>query len=201
MSLPHGESPAFASRTAPPKILSAFAALAVGVVSAGACPVQFTQHALGSYFEHCPDSLPSLSYLFLLSDPAGVNTGALDAVCRDAASETSQFIPCQPEAGVPGDGRVTIQMDWGGVGTQITGCPHPERAINGAARLHVHTVSENGQSILTSVSYQFDMATYVIEGPNPTRDRTSFRSPATSPRAGFSGSTPRHPLRGIWLQT
>ena len=158
------------SRSALPKILMVFAAITLGVVSAGACPVQFMQHGIGSWFEHCPDSLPSLSHAFLLSNPAGVNTGAVDIVCRELNSQTSQYIPCQPEAGVLGDGRVTIQFDWGGINTGFVGCPNPAGTTNGSARLHIHTVSQDGQSILTSISYSVDVASYFVDFAHPYTD-------------------------------
>lgn len=168
MNLPRRASlAAVGSRTASSKILMVFAAMAVGVVSAGSCPVLFTQHAFGTYFEHCPDSLPSLGHLFLLSDPAGVNTGAVDVVCRDASTETSQRVQCQPEAGVPGDGRVTIQFDWGGINTGFVGCPFPSVTGNGSARVHLHTVTEDGQSVLTSLSYHNDTVSYFVDFAHP----------------------------------
>lgn len=111
--------------------------------------------------------MPLESHFFLLADPGGVNSATVDAVCREAPSETSQFIPCQPEAGVPGDDRVTIQFDRGGVGPDFPGCPNPLSAGNGNARIHTHTVTAEGTSILTSLSFQQDFSFYVVELAQP----------------------------------
>ncbi|HEV8199322.1 MAG TPA: putative metal-binding motif-containing protein [Candidatus Polarisedimenticolia bacterium] len=149
------------------KVLMSVAAIAVGVVSAGTCPgPQFTAHMLGSWFEHCPDGNATFSYIYLLSNPAGVNTAGLSSVCRDRSALTSQGIPCQPEAGVYGDGQVTIEFDWSGVGA-FPGCPNPAGFPNGSARLHTHTVAEDGTSVLTSLSYSTDFSSYLVEGAHP----------------------------------
>lgn len=149
------------------KILVPLASLAVAIVSVGACPVQFTSHILGSWFEHCPDSAPLMSHFFLLTDPAGVNSANINTVCREFPSQTSQFIDCQPEAGTVGDDRVTLQFDWGGVGTATLGCPNPTGAVDGSNRLYTHTVSVDGTSVLASISYNVAIATYALEFAHP----------------------------------
>jgi len=147
---------------------TALIAFAVAVASVGTCPVtQPVQHSLGSYFEHCRDDRPLLSHFFLLTDPAGVNSANVDAVCRVFPSLTSQFIPCQPEAGIPGDDQVTLEFDWGGVGPAFPGCPSPLRSVNGGARIHTHTVTADGTSILTSLSFSVDYSFYVVEMAQP----------------------------------
>ena len=150
------------------RMLTALGAIAVGIVSAGTCPTdQFVIHILDGTFEHCRDDVPLYGHFFLLSDPAGVNSAAVSGVCREFPSVTSQLIDCQPVAGTPGDNHVTIQFDWGGVGPAFPGCPNPLRAGNGTARMHTHTVTADGTSILTSLTFQVDMALYPVEFAQP----------------------------------
>ena len=149
-------------------IFTALAAMAVGVVSAGMCERdQFTNHMLDSYFEHCRDDQPLYSHFFLLEDPAGVNSAAIDAVCRAYPSQTVQFIPCQPPVGVQGDNIVAIQFDWGGVGPAFPGCPNPTWSVDGSQRIHTHTVTADGTSVLTSLSFSQDFGSYVVEMAHP----------------------------------
>jgi hypothetical protein len=149
------------------RLLTALSAVAAGVISAGTCPgPQFLQHSLGSYYEHCRDNQPVSGYLFLLTDST-VNSSNLDPVCSTGLpNQTQQLIPCQPEAGLPGDGLVTLQFDWGGIGDP-SGCPDPDNTNNGGLRMQTQVVSDDGTSVLASVAYSVDFAGYVVEFAHP----------------------------------
>src|SRR5262245_12079676 len=86
---------------------------------------QFLQHSLGMFFTGCPDATPVAGYAYVLGTDT-TNTVAATLACNDATQSTNQFIPCQPEAGIPGDGNVTIQYDWGGATNTPPGtaCPN-----------------------------------------------------------------------------
>ena len=64
--------------------------------------------------------------------------------------ETTQRIPCQPEAGTLGDGRITTQFDWSGLYVPGTACPDPSTLGGEASRTMVHVVLSSGRSIIVS---------------------------------------------------
>jgi len=133
------------------------------------CPsAQFLQHSLGMFFTGCPDATPVAGYAYVIGSDATLNTFAATLACNDATQSTNQFIACQPEAGIPGDGNVTVQYDWGGAAQTPTGtnCPNPS-GLPGVGRNVLQVVANDGSSVLVSIGYQPDFATFVVESAHP----------------------------------
>lgn len=148
---------------------------AAGIVAAvpssvfATCPsAQFLQHSLGMFFSGCPDATPVAGYAYVVGSDATLNTFGASLACNDASVMTNQFIPCQPEAGIPGDGNVTIQYDWGGASNTPTGtnCPNPS-GVAGVGRNVLQVVANDGSSVLLTIGFQTDFATYVVESAHP----------------------------------
>jgi hypothetical protein len=113
----------------------------------------------------------------------------------DGTSLSGQLIPCQPTAGTIGDGRVTLQFDWGGLGNPA-GCPNPLGAVTGSARIMTQTVTQDGTSILVSLGFNQDYGFYPVDFAHPWNgsaplplfcddaDRRLLRIDATSSSGG-----------------
>src|SRR5881409_1978715 len=89
-----------------------------GWSNAGAACAVYTPmyHSFDSYLL-CDDTLRPTGYAYQQSDPAGVNTDSVRILC-----EAADGVRCNlPASGVSGDGRVTIETDWSGLG--VIGCP------------------------------------------------------------------------------
>jgi hypothetical protein len=156
-----------AARRRTSRLLTVLGAVAVGLVSGATCPKdEFVQHTLDGFFENCRDDQVLLGYFFLISDPAGTNTAGLNPVCADSSATTGQSIPCQPMAGTLGDGHVTLQFDWGGIGDPA-GCPNPLSAVTGSARIQTQTVTQDGTSILLNLGFNQDYGFYPVDFAHP----------------------------------
>src|SRR5437762_10305672 len=128
------------------------------------CPRdQILQHAVGGYFTNCPDARPVKAYAYAVNSTAAapINSGSVDIACEDAASTNGQASPCQPEAGLAGDGNVTILFDWGGGGT-FSGCPNPQTLAN-TGRNVVQVVANDGSSLVVSVGFSPDLQQYPVD--------------------------------------
>jgi len=158
-------------------------ALALPQPASATCPNSLpVQHGLGSFFANCPDSAPVDGYLYVLGqDTAGqlnpMNSNSttaaagadqkIDFVCEAAGATTEQVIDCQPEAGVSGDGNVTISFDWGGINlSNGTVCPNPG-GVPGVARNVIQVVANDGSSLIATVGFSLDFAYYLVEAAGP----------------------------------
>jgi Putative metal-binding motif len=122
----------------------------------------FVGHRFGGWFEHCPDATPLSAYIYALASPTTVNTNDLDIVCESADSSNASSISCAPEAGLPGDGRVTLSFDWSL--PAANGCPLPYGGVaGGTGRLVTILAGDGGSSLLTSVDFSNDVAAYAVD--------------------------------------
>ncbi|HYS05797.1 MAG TPA: hypothetical protein VEW47_11455 [Candidatus Dormibacteraeota bacterium] len=132
------------------------------------------QHLLGGWFSNCTE--PVRAFAFGVSSnvapdttcpngAASCNTGSVLIACPDAGSSNGQLAGCQPDAGTPNDGNVTILFDWGGGGS-FTGCPNPAQAAN-IGRNYVQVVDAKGKSLFVTVPYSFDLGAYALDLAQP----------------------------------
>jgi hypothetical protein len=141
------------------------------------CPRdQIMQHAVGGFFQNCPDANPvsGAAYAVNTTAAAPINTGTVDIVCEDGSpgAVSGQGSPCQPEAGVVGDGKVTVQFDWGG-GGNFSGCPNP-LLQNNVGRNVIQVVANDGSSVMVSVGFSPDLQQYPVDFAEvPTPEFTS----------------------------
>jgi hypothetical protein len=129
------------------------------------------QHIIGMFFTGCPDATPVQGYAYVVGQEATLNTsttaGFLNPTCNDGTGTTTQGQVCQPEAGIPGDGNVTVTFDWGGP-AQTNGSLCPNAAgVPGVGRNVVEVVANDGSSIIMSVSYSIDFGGYILEMAHP----------------------------------
>jgi hypothetical protein len=122
-------------------------------------------HGLDSYFA-CPDSGSFGAFAWQLTAPEVTHTGAVDILC-----EAPNGVGClSPISGAAGDGRATIETDWGNPG--INGCPVEP---NGPRRVAIATAwgsSTGGASLLASLSgSNFDVG-YTVEMAHPFEPQT-----------------------------
>src|SRR5439155_2033123 len=100
-------------------------------------------HGVETFFT-CMNVNPVAAFAYQQSDPAGVNTGGVRISC-EARDDDS----CFGMSGVAGDGRVTIETDWGSPG--VLGCPisssGPQRVIIALAS----TWGRFGQGLIVSL--------------------------------------------------
>jgi len=157
------------------KIFSAGLVLAA-VLFAGAAPVQAvcsgldTQvmfHGLDSYFDQCPDDNAVTGYTYLISAPAGTNSGAQTFVCNQGFIQNGIGVPCPPQAGIAGDDIVAIYYDWGTGNPGSVGCPNPSGAGNGITPIVLQVTANNGASVMTSLSFNSDVLGYLVEQAHP----------------------------------
>jgi len=132
------------------------------------------QHILGMFFTGCPDYRPVQGYAYVLGQEATINTTtttpaqpSIDIVCEDGSLLTDQGGLCQPEAGVPGDGNVTVSFDWGGP-EQTNGAACPNAAgVPGVGRNVIQVVANDGSQVLITVGYSVDFGGYILEMAHP----------------------------------
>lgn len=165
------------------KILT-LAAVAMAVVALpsavyATCPgiSQPLQHGLGQFFASCPDNAPVDGYAYVLGQEATLNSTAtspqagadqkIDFVCEAVGALTEQSIDCLPEAGVAGDGNVTVQFDWGGINlTNGTACPNAG-GVPGIGRNVIQVVANDGSSVIATVGFSVDFGYYLVEAAHP----------------------------------
>ena len=155
------------------RILTVLAAAAVVVVGtpspalATCAAAQFLQHSLVTFVD-CPDATPVAGYAYVLGSDATMNTVGATLACNDGTASTNQFIPCQPDAGIPGDGIVTIQYDWGGASNTPSGALCPNTTSDPAqGRNVVQVVANDGSSVIVSVGFEPFGATFYVDAAHP----------------------------------
>lgn len=116
------------------------------------------------YITNCPDASQVSGWVYLLSNPAGANSGAQSdaVVCEQGGVLNEIFLPCQPEAANPGD--VTIYYDFGQGNPGAVGCPNPTQAgPDGVFPVAVQVVCNNGAGAILVVGYAQGLLMYLIE--------------------------------------
>ena len=155
------------------RVLTVVAAAAVvamatpSPVSAVCANPQFLQHSLVQ-FTNCPDDTPVAGYAYVLGNDATMNSLAATLVCNVGTAETSQNIACQPDAGIAGDGIVTIQYDWGGNSNVPAGslCPNTSGDPT-QGRNVVQVVANNGASVNVMVGFEPLTLTFYVDSAHP----------------------------------
>jgi len=129
---------------------------------------QALQHALGGFFNNCPDASPVAGFAYALSGStttnaqATINTGTVPFVCNDNTGVSGSGAACQFESGTPGDGNVTVQWDWNNTVGNNIGCPDPTGAANFGRNI-LQVIANNGASLLLSVGFSTDLGEYVVD--------------------------------------
>jgi len=119
------------------------------------------QHALGGWFENCPDANPVQGFAYVRGSRSTINTGTVDIICEDN-NLNGQFGQCPfVDGNVAGDGVITVSTDWGG-STAIVGCPNPTQQA-GIGRNIVEIAANDGSSLILSVGYSFDLGQYAVD--------------------------------------
>jgi hypothetical protein len=157
------------------KTLATGMALLAALVFAAVTPAQAsctltTQvvfHGLGSWFDNCPDAQPVGAYAYLISNPAANNSAGQDLVCEDNSGTNSIGVSCQFECGVSGDGKVTIQYDWGIGNSGALGCPNPVGDGDGSTPVAVQVTCNNGASLLVTTGYLVSLGGFEMEIAQP----------------------------------
>jgi len=122
------------------------------------------QHALGGWFENCPDANPVQGFAYVRGSRATIHTGTTDIICEDNTLNGQQG-GCPVEGAAIGDGIITISTDWGG-STSIIGCPNPTQ-LPGIGRNVVEIVANDGSSLILTVGYSFDLGQYAADLAQP----------------------------------
>jgi len=117
------------------------------------------------FIDNCPDGSPVTGFVYLLSSPATVNSGTQSSllVCNVGSVTGGINIPCQPEAGVAGDGMVTVLYDFGQGNQGSVGCPNQSQTGDGAAPVAVQVLCNNGASAIITVGYLQDLQMFLLE--------------------------------------
>jgi thrombospondin type 3 repeat protein len=160
--------------------------LGVGEASAACGDFRPIRHGNDSYWSGMPEDR-IIGFAYLLSDPS-VQTGQAQIFCRYVGEETSGG-QCQPEAGSPSDGNVTVAGDW--TSPLAAGCPnepgvwgHP-LVIAATSAYDEGSPQHRGVGIVLSVGYDQDAGMYLLDWAHPG--------------ASLTGSVP--PMRAINLPT
>lgn len=124
----------------------------------------------GAVINNCPDAAQVSGWVYLMSNPATANSGAQndDVVCETAFVQTGANTICQPEAGAPGDGNVTIYYQFSAGNPGSVGCPTPGgSAPEGSNPVAVQVVCNNGASALLQTGFSFGLQMYLLEQAMP----------------------------------
>lgn len=152
--------------------------LALPRTAGATCPnPQPMQHGLGSFFTNCPDLQPVDGYLFVLGQDATLNNDStapgagadqkIDFVCEATGVQTEQLIDCTPEAGIAGDGNISVMFDWGGINlSNGNACPNP-LGVSGVGRNVIQVVANDGSSLIATVGFSLDFGFYLVEAAHP----------------------------------
>jgi hypothetical protein len=129
-----------------------------------ACPFPVPMyHALS--FVSCADVSNVSALAYQLSDPVQVNTGSEDIACETLGPA------CFGDSGVSGDGRVTIESDWGN--PAVSGCP----ALPDARRVVIVLQASDGEGLVLSLSGADPSLGYIVEAAHPLDPATSDVAP------------------------
>ena len=120
-------------------------------------------HSFGGFIDNCPDLKPVAAYAYVVTN-AAINSGPVtNFVCETGGEPTDQLVPCQPEAGTPGDNVITVQLDWGGPNLANGAlCPNTS-GVAGDGRNVMQIVANDGSSLLLSVGYESGSGQFIVE--------------------------------------
>lgn len=139
--------------------------------SAACNGAQFLQDSV-TRFENCPDAQPVAGYAYVLGNDATMNSQAATLICNQGPpAETNQNVGCQPQAGIAGDGWVTVQYDWGGNSNVPAGaiCPNTDgNPLTGRNVLQV--VANDGSSVNILVGFEPFSLTFYADAAHPAGD-------------------------------
>src|SRR6185503_6373329 len=129
---------------------------------------QAVRHAFDSFWTGLPEAnLVGFAYAM---GSAAVQTGQAPILCRFSGEETSGG-QCQPQAGSPSDGVVTVNGNWADI--KAAGCPNPKGepghpvVIAATAAADEGSPSHHGVGIVVSVGYDIGSASYVLDYAQP----------------------------------
>jgi len=117
----------------------------------------------GGFIADCPDALPVTGYVYGLASPATINSGTQDFVCNQTGVLNGISLPCQGEAGIAGDGIVTLYYEFGTGNPGSVGCPSPDFATLGSGPVMVQVVCNNGAGALIQSGLYSDIQQYLLE--------------------------------------
>src|SRR6266702_2429959 len=118
-------------------------------------------HVFGGHLEDCRDSSPVAGFAYALDGSA--NSATSNIICEHNGEDTQGSRSCS-DGGSLGDGVVSIDGNWGGIG--IIGCPNPA-GISGVGR-NVFVVIDNSlQVVILSVGYSPILGVYAAEFAHP----------------------------------
>ena len=118
---------------------------------------QIVGNTLGGHIDQCPDANPIEGWVWLLSNPAGANSGGQNFVCRSENEVIpDSIVDCTfaPGSGTAGDGVVTVYMEFGAQNATVPGCPNQTQSGNaGATPMGVQVICNNGASAMFQVGW------------------------------------------------
>jgi hypothetical protein len=133
---------------------------------------QIVGHTLSGWIENCPDANPIEGYIWLLSNPAGVNSNGQAVVCRNNTDVLPEslfdcaFTPFTGPLGY-GDGIVSVQAEWGRQNQTILGCPNLPQSGDGTLPVGISVTCNNGASALFEVGWYGGLQQYALELASP----------------------------------
>jgi hypothetical protein len=133
------------------------------------CPgfSQSAFHGFGGNVDNCVDNRPVSAYAYVNAGPgvtSPANSAGIQISCNVAnVLLLDQNLLCQAAAGVAGDGKVTINMNWGSPG--VNGCPNTTGTAGQGRNVVVITDNE-GKTATLEVGYNTIIAGYVMEAVN-----------------------------------
>jgi hypothetical protein len=148
-----------------PVLLAILSALPARAACPDSMPVR---HALDTYWSGLPED-HVIGFTFLLSDPS-VHTGQAPIFCRFAGEETSGG-QCQPLAGSPSDGIITVNGNWSDL--RAGGCPNLEGVwghpvvVAVASAFDEGSPQHRGVALVSSVGYNEVDASYDLDFAQP----------------------------------
>src|SRR5262245_16449155 len=101
-----------------------------------------------------------------MSAPTATNSGAqsADLVCEQAGVLTGANVTCQPEAGGPGDGIVTVYYEFGAGNPASVGCPTPGgNGAEGSNPVGLDVTCNNGAGVHLETGFSFGLQMYLLE--------------------------------------
>jgi hypothetical protein len=149
----------------PVVFLGVFALIAVAPPAHAICSGSRPANEFTGYIAGCPDAFPVAGFLAVVGSADTINNNGIDFMCEDGAALDPAKVPCLPDAGVIGDGRVDIQFDWANLDfstappTQPLGCPDPA-GVPGVDRNFAQIVCNDGTGVIVTVDYDIGTAGY-----------------------------------------
>jgi hypothetical protein len=135
------------------------------------CAAPLPMFHVQSYFQ-CRDQDFRGAFAYQLGDPGHTNTGAVDILCESVDPP----VCTNPASGLPDDGAVTIETDWGLPG--ILGCPIDVGGVNQRVLLVTAAGDTHfGYSLLVSLSGANTDFGYAVEAVHPFDPQTNEISP------------------------